>query len=545
MPRQRQVERLEKLCCNVVVSYCHNLCTVSNDVPRADERALFFCAHLAASLPATLLNCLGDQLVLKSSGGRWGLFTPLHAVAGYMLGAHTARFSVRDTELLSAVLMKQRANIVAPPNGGPRKLFIATQRLLRGWRSHSDQRADGESSQTSFSDALDQVLRLFSQLTDVSLSLCATNSVLRSVGAQCRHLVRLSVDVAAVNDSGVCQLLGLGSDDVIDHLQLIRHGQRVSPRQQSHLSALREVRLESTLVTERGVAVLLAVLPQLYSCRVTDVDISDALDTLVTSSDGHESRGVASANWPRLQLRRVECRKPISDEQAERVARCCRRVRRLCVRGRRSQRNDTALLRWFTSLSELVSVELIDIHPESLVETFLAQIGSNLVSLRLVETFTIGDAHRLSLERLSAVISVCPQLQALALSLAVDPVSLLGSDGPGAPSIPCTVERVCLEGVWGPSVLEWLTMRVPLCVSLRLSGHAGGLGDGEGVQALIGRPLTQLRRLEMSCCRLSVPAVGALIDACPNLEYIGHLPYPAIDWLKQKALEHNWSLEIT
>ena len=75
--------------------------------------------------------------------------------------------------------------------------------------------------------------------------------------------------------------------------------------------------------------------------RHLQVDIADVIDGIY---------GADPATWramtPCYALRRLECRYQLKVQHAESLARCCRHLQHLCLRGRHSARNDLMMLHW-------------------------------------------------------------------------------------------------------------------------------------------------------------------------------------------------------
>ena len=75
--------------------------------------------------------------------------------------------------------------------------------------------------------------------------------------------------------------------------------------------------------------------------RLRQVPIGDAIDGIY---------GADPATWramtPCYSLRRLECRHQLQVQHAESLARCCRHLQHLCLRGRHSARNDLMALHW-------------------------------------------------------------------------------------------------------------------------------------------------------------------------------------------------------
>lgn len=190
MPPLRGVAALEDLSAGTIVSVLWRLGCETAGL----SAALALCFELRQQLPPPLLQLLADGLYRR--GEHNPPPSPTHAAAAYLLGGRRARLSPEDLPVV--------AQLTAPPGGGPRALTVAAAT----WT------APERLPRTEW--ALGKVLTSFSNLVSLQLDSCATNRQLAAVGSCCGQLVKLVVELAMVDDSGVWQMLGL-PDSVSRH----------------------------------------------------------------------------------------------------------------------------------------------------------------------------------------------------------------------------------------------------------------------------------------------------------------------------------------
>ena len=145
----------------------------------------------------------------------------------------------------------------------------------------------------------------------------------------------------------------------------------------------------------------------------------------------------------------------------------------------------------FTSLSDLTSLELIDIHGSALLE-FLDCVGPRLTSLRLVETSrSPGSVFSDGARPLFSALRLCPALSSLRLALAADAAPPDGL-APRQVALPA-LARLELDGARAAELTQLLCSAAGRLEELQLEGLAGGLTDEAVRAALDSGGLHQLR----------------------------------------------------
>ncbi|KAF0303174.1 hypothetical protein FJT64_002905 [Amphibalanus amphitrite] len=510
MPPLRPVRSLEELTSDWLADQLWQLGADG----RPPEPALALCSHLQRHLAPPLQRQLAQRLERRCGSRPAG---PLLAALGYLLGGRRLQLRLQDLGAVS-----QLSTGAPPPSGGPRALAVRSENPL--W---------DEQEVAEHAPALARVLTDFTQLVSLELTNHCTNTVLAVVGRCCRRLVKLHVELSMADNEGVRLLLGL-PDSMEQCLQMCRRGTPLSPTQ---MDTLREVCFESTMVGTHGYILLLQALPKMHVCRVTEVDIADVIDGIY---------GADPSTWrpmvPCYSLRRLECRYQLQAQHAECLARCCRHLQHLCLRGRHSARNDLMMLHWFTSLSDLTSLELIDVHPAALLE-FLDIAGRRLSSLHLVETSRASASLFSDQARhLFPSLRLCLGLSSLRLTLAADVTPV--SPPPTQRALPSLV-RLGIEGARAPEVTRLLSASAPRLQELELEGLAGGLTD-EAVQSVLADGgLRELRRLQLTDCEMTEAGVESLLTECPLLHCISGLGEGLATQLRCRASENNWNLDLS
>ena len=155
----------------------------------------------------------------------------------------------------------------------------------------------------------------------------------------------------------------------------------------------------------------------------------------------------------------------------------------------------------FSSLAELTSLELIDIHPVALLE-FLDLVGGRLSSLHLQETWRAAASLFSDRARhLLPALRLCPRLRSLRLTLAADvsPVAPPAAQG----ALPA-LARLAVEGARAAELTRLLCGAAPGLEELELEGLAGGLTD-DGLQSVLAAGgLRQLRSASGWLCACSM-----------------------------------------